>query len=39
LTAATVTGTLLLLAAVAGLTIAETRVAAKARRSRPVVPA
>ncbi|MBK3594770.1 MULTISPECIES: DMT family transporter [Streptomyces] len=39
LTAATVTGTLLLLAAVAGLAFAETRVAAKARRSRPVVPA
>ncbi|MFF1465899.1 DMT family transporter [Streptomyces sp. NPDC058330] len=39
LTAATVTGTLLLLAAVAGLAFAETRVEAKASRSRPAVPA
>lgn len=39
LTAATVIGTLLLLAAVAGLAYAETRGAAVARRSRVAVPA
>ncbi|MGW4233943.1 DMT family transporter [Streptomyces sp. NPDC004980] len=39
LTAATVIGTLLLLAAVAGLACAETRSAAAARRSRATVPA
>ncbi|HBF85497.1 MAG TPA: EamA family transporter, partial [Streptomyces sp.] len=38
LTAATVTGTLLLLAAVAGVAIAETRGAAEARRRRPDGP-